>query len=370
MSARERILFVELWRLGDAVAATAGLRALRQVRPEAEIAVVAHPRHGDPLLRSPDADRQIRFEAFWTRGRLPRDKYLPWTINYGELWRAARSIRRFRPDHVLLFRGDIREQLFFRSIGLRRIVDLKGVLPILPGIRTNPRPSGVPRWQEYVSHVREWANVEVYGARPMIPGAHRYIPPKPYVLLHPGASWRYKQWNANNVAALITWLDAHGFELKIVAGVDDRMFVEAIRNACEVELAVEYPDLTELYGLIASAQVVICNNSAPLHIAEALGTPCVALTGPSDPTRWGTYRPHSRTVIRSADLPCHPCGEKRCVRPDAPCIDRIAVEDVIEALRYTLSAAMPSPKTDQNQIPPAGPSRYTSNVAFTSSASQ
>jgi ADP-heptose:LPS heptosyltransferase len=151
-------------------------------------------------------------------------------------------------------------------------------------------------------------------------------------LLHPGASWRYKQWKAKNVATLIAWLREHSFALKVVAGPGDRSIINAIREMCGTDLPVEYPSMTELYELIAGAHVVICNNSAALHIAEALGTPCLALTGPSDPVRWGTYRPHSRTVTRSGGLPCHPCGEKRCVLSENPCIDRIELVDVIEAL--------------------------------------
>jgi ADP-heptose:LPS heptosyltransferase len=329
---RERILFVELWRLGDAVAATAGLRALRRARPDAEIAVIAHSRHGDPLLRSPDADRQLPFDAFWTRGQLPRDKYLPWTINYRELARVSRGVRRFNADHVLLFRGDVREQLFFRALGARNIIDLKGTLPILPGIRTNLRPSGVPRYREYVHHVQQWTGVEVQ-AEPSIAGVSPRTPATPYVLIHPGASWRYKQWNALNVAALVRWLDENGHTVKLVAGPNERDFVDAICASRGCPVSVEYPDLDGLYSLIAGAQALICNNSAALHIAEALRTPCIALTGPSDPVRWGTYRAHSRTVTRSLGLACHPCGDKRCVLPSTPCIDRIRLYDVIQTLK-------------------------------------
>jgi ADP-heptose:LPS heptosyltransferase len=328
---RERILFVELWRLGDAISATAGLRALRLARPDAEIAVLAHSQHGEPLFRSADVDARICFDAFWTRGQLPRDKYLPWTIDYAELYRATRSIRAFRPDHVLLFRGDIREQLMFRALGIRSIVDLKGPLPMLPGIPANLRPLGVPRWQEYVFHVREWSSAAVE-AEPCVDGVKRDESVPPYVLLHPGASWRYKQWNAKNVAALTRWLIAQVYALKIVAGSNDRPFVETIRAEYGAALSVEYPSLTALYAFIANAQAVICNNSAAMHIAEAVRTPCIALTGPSDPVRWGTYRSHSRTIARSIDLPCHPCGEKRCVLPTTPCIDRIVLRDVIGAL--------------------------------------
>ena len=327
----ERILFVELWRLGDAVAATAGLRALRQARPTAEIGVLAHSKHGDPLFRSPDADHRIPFDAFWTRGRLPRDKYLPWTIDYRELARGARCIREFRPDHVLLFRGDIREQVFCRALGLRNIVDLAGSLPMLPGIGTHQRPAGVPRWKEYVFHVERWAKSPVR-AEPTI---HLEEPPprdECYVLVHPGASWRYKQWSAARLADLISWLEARGAEVRVVAGPADGDIVSALRAARGGALQVERPTLSELYSLIAGAQLVICNNSAAMHVAEALGTPCVVLTGPSDPVRWGTYRSHSRTVTRSAGLACHPCVDKRCVRPDSPCIDRIELVDVIEAI--------------------------------------
>jgi ADP-heptose:LPS heptosyltransferase len=328
---RERILFVELWRLGDCVAATAGLRALRVARPDAEIAVLAHPTHGDPLFRSKSADVRLRFDAFWTRGQLPRDKYLPWTIDYGALWRGARAIRAFRPDHVLLFRGDIREQTFFRALGARGVVDLKGPLPILPGIRTHDRPESVPRWREYVYHVQQWSGTSA-AAEPAIEGVARPTATTSYVLVHPGASWRYKQWGADNVAQILRWLDAQRCAAKVVAGPHDRVFIDAVAAAYGAPLTVEYPSLDELYSLVAGARVVLCNNSAALHIAEALGTPCVALTGPSDRARWGTYRAHSRTLIRSEDLACHPCGEKRCVFPDAPCIDRIDVAEVIETL--------------------------------------
>jgi ADP-heptose:LPS heptosyltransferase len=328
---RERILFVELWRLGDAISATAGLRALRLARPMAEIAVLAHSRHGEPLFRSADADHRFPFDAFWTRGKLPRDKYLPWTIDYGALRRAVRAVRAFRPHHVLLFRGDIREQLFFRAIGISNIVDLRGPLPMLPRTNANLRPEGVPRWQEYVSHIREWSGAAVEAA-PIIHGISREPSTRPYLLLHPGASWRYKQWSATNVAAFIDVLEREGQEIRIVAGAADRAFIDEIGAARGEPLGAEYPSLDELYSLIAGARAVICNNSAALHIAEALGTPCVCLTGPSDPVRWGTYRPHSRTVIRSASLPCHPCGEKRCVMPSTPCIERIALADVLGAL--------------------------------------
>jgi ADP-heptose:LPS heptosyltransferase len=326
---RVKIAFVELWRLGDAVAATAGLRALRQARPDATIAAICHPVHGDPLRRSADSDLTIPFAAFWTRGKRARDKYLPWTIDYAAVARAWRALRQFRADVYLLFRGDIREQLFFSAIGAGQVVDLRWRLT-LPGIATVPRTTGVPRHVEYVQAISAWANTDSH-ALPALAGVPAPIR-RSTVVIHPGASWRYKQWRAENVAALDAALSAAGVDTLFVATDEDRPFLRAVEAARGRPLAVVFPTLDELYTIIARAAAIVCNNSAALHIAEAVGTPCVALTGSSDPVRWGTYRPGSRTICKSVGLPCHPCAEKHCVRPDHPCIDDISVADVIGAL--------------------------------------
>jgi ADP-heptose:LPS heptosyltransferase len=252
---------------------------------------------------------------------------------------VTREVRAFRPDHVFLTRGDVREQLFFRALGAHQIVDLKGPWPVLPGLHMNMRPPAVPRWREHVYHVQQWTGTSVT-AEPCIEGVSAAAASEPYVLLHPGASWKFKQWSAGNVASLLGWLEGQGRLVKVVAGPADREFVESLQAAYKRPLNVVYPSLEALYSMIAGAQLVVCNNSAALHIAEAIGAPCIALTGPSDPVRWGTYRAHSRTLIRSEDLPCHPCGEKRCVVPAAPCIDRIRPGDVIEALESALGATI------------------------------
>jgi ADP-heptose:LPS heptosyltransferase len=326
-----RLLFVELWRLGDAVSATAGLRALRIALPEAEIGVVSHPVHGDPLLRSPDADVHFEFDAFWTRGKIARDKYLPWTINYAAVVRALREVRVFAPEHVFLFRGDVREQMFFSAVAPGRISDLDGPHSILPGVRRFRRPPRVPRWMEYVSHVEQWTGNGAH-AEPVLANISVSPGDRPYVVLHPGASWRFKQWSADNMAQLYRSLRSFGLEVRIVAGSTDREFIRSLIAALGEDVEVEYPLLDGLYRVIAGARAVICNNSAALHIAEALQTPCIALTGSSDPIRWGTYRAHSRTLIRSVGLACHPCGEKRCIRPERPCIEDISVADVLLAV--------------------------------------
>ena len=337
-----RIAFVELWRIGDAIAATAGLAALATTRPEAQIAIVAHPEFGDPLFRLLPNAVHIPFPAFWTRGKLPRDKYLPWTIDYGALARVRRALRRFAPQTYLLFRGDVREQLFFSGVYGAPMVDFRNPLR-LPWVQQVSRPSRVPRYQEHLALVGAWTGSAVV-REPMLAGVPAHDRSGSYVLIHPGGSWRFKQWSADKLAAVIRALQAARVPVKLIGGEVDRPMIARIQDRLSERVDTLFPALSDFYAAVAQARVVICNNSAALHIAEALGTPCVSITGPNDPVRWGTYRGHSHTLERSVGLPCHPCAEKHCVRPDHPCIEDVQVDDVLQALvSYGIHTHRPAP---------------------------
>lgn len=336
---RERIAFVELWRFGDSVLATAGLRSLRKARPDAEIALVSDPRFSDPLVRSGDYDIHVPFAPFWTRGRLARDKYLPWTIDYGEVYRAWRALRAFDADTTLLFRGDPREEAFFRST-CRRVADLRLRFRTLPGVRVFECPPGLHRYQEYVHLVSQWSGTTLTET-PQLADVVPYRDARgPYVILHPGASWEFKQWSPRKIASLADRLQDAGHRVMVVGGSNDRATIDAIGRASTSAPEAQFPSTAALYALIAGASAVVCNNSAALHIAEALDIPCVLLNGPTDPQRFGTFRAHSVTVCRSIGLPCHPCFERRCVTPAAPCIDRIELSEVLDALDRIGVAAM------------------------------
>ena len=327
----KRIAFVELWRLGDAVLATAGLRALRLACPDAEIALLAHPVAGDPLIRSGDYDTFIPFSPFWTRKNYGWDKYLPWTIDYGHVVGTWRRLRAFRADTYLLFRGDPREQAFFASVGGGEVVDARYQQRIFPGTRLLSRLTGVRRYREYLHHVTQWAGADVT-AFPHIAAVPTPIETD-HVLVHPGASWALRQWPPERTATLIDVLADAGHKVYLVGGPGEQPLIQQIHQATRSRPEVRYPSLEELYVLTRGARAVICQNSSELHIAEALGTPCVVLNGPTDVVRFGAWRSSTVSVCKSLELPCHPCIERRCIRPAGPCINDIGITDVVSALR-------------------------------------
>ena len=83
------------------------------------------------------------------------------------------------------------------------------------------------------------------------------------------------------------------------------------------------------------ARLMVSGDTGPLHVAGAVGTPLVALFGPTLPERNGPWSPDDITLSRVATCACF--YERQCTKA-SPCIDDIAVDEVVEAVRRRLSA--------------------------------
>jgi ADP-heptose:LPS heptosyltransferase len=95
--------------------------------------------------------------------------------------------------------------------------------------------------------------------------------------------------------------------------------------------------LPEMVEWIRRSELLICNDSGPMHVAAALGKPVVATFGPTDPRRTGPYRQAER-VLQSKWLPCVPCFQKRCrfAKP-LECLRAISPEQVLAAVLQRLA---------------------------------
>ena len=138
---------------------------------------------------------------------------------------------------------------------------------------------------------------------------------KPFVHLHPASRWRFKCWTAEAMAAVINGLQAEGWPVVISAAPDpaEREMVAAIQAGLArsaVDLSGQL-SLKELAALAGRARLFIGVDSAPMHIAAAMGTPVVALFGPSGDKEWGPWGVPSRVIV-SQDHPCRPCGIDGC----------------------------------------------------------
>jgi ADP-heptose:LPS heptosyltransferase len=100
-------------------------------------------------------------------------------------------------------------------------------------------------------------------------------------------------------------------------------------------------DLRGLAAVAARARAFVGNDSGPLHIAASQGTPVVALFGPNTPLRFAPRGAPSRVLW--ARTACSPCDQKRCRRPDEPCMEAISVGEAAAALAELLGGEGAAP---------------------------
>lgn len=163
-----------------------------------------------------------------------------------------------------------------------------------------------------------------------------------FVHLHPASRWGFKCWPADRVAQLCDALSARGLPLVLTCAPEarERELVAAVRSATHastIDLSGAL-SLKELAALGARARLFVGVDSAPMHIAAAMGTPVVAIFGPSGDREWGPWGTQSR-VVASTTHPCRPCGRAGCDDSKiSECLTTLPVAQVLAACEELLAA--------------------------------
>ncbi|MGQ5521633.1 putative lipopolysaccharide heptosyltransferase III [Chitinimonas sp. PSY-7] len=167
--------------------------------------------------------------------------------------------------------------------------------------------------------------------------AQHGLQPGEYIQVHPTSRWMYKAWPAEKMAAVINTLTAAGEKVLLTAAKEpqEMAMIEAIKARLErpvVDLSGQIT-LKQLGALIADAKLWLGLDSAPMHMASALGTPCVALFGPSVDGKWAPWKVPNRMVANS-DYRCRPCNREGCGDGQvSDCLVNLPEQVVLGALR-------------------------------------
>ena len=157
-----------------------------------------------------------------------------------------------------------------------------------------------------------------------------------YAVLNPSASCPSKIWHADRFARLADRLhEEFDLHVVLVGSQQDRRFSLKVRQAATQPLM----DLTGrlslgmLGWLLKQAQILISNDSGPVHIARAVGTPTISIFGRNlsglSPKRWGPLGEGGRIVHK--EVACPVCLAHRC-RINFLCLDVVSVENVLQAV--------------------------------------
>jgi lipopolysaccharide heptosyltransferase II len=160
-----------------------------------------------------------------------------------------------------------------------------------------------------------------------------------WIALQPGARWLNKRWPVENFAELARRL-AHNFpdtRFAILGNGKDKPLGEFISRAVPERCLnlcgqISLPEMVEWLRL---CDLMVTNDTGPMHAAAALGKPLVALFGPTEPRRTGPYG-HLESVLR-LDLPCSPCMKSHChyEKPNE-CLNALSPATVFEFTRKKL----------------------------------
>jgi heptosyltransferase-1 len=157
-----------------------------------------------------------------------------------------------------------------------------------------------------------------------------------FVALAPGTNWPTKCWPTRSYAELADQLAAAGSTTAILGGPGDRKLAGEITAAAKSPVVdlVGKTSLKQLAYVIKQARAFVGGDTGPMHLAVAVGTPVVALFGPTDPVRNGPYS--GENTVLTAAVECCGCWQRKCDK-NIECMTSITVDEVLEAVKRTTS---------------------------------
>jgi lipopolysaccharide heptosyltransferase I len=333
-----RILLVKLSSLGDVIHALPTLEALRSLYPEGHITWLVEEAHAPVLTGHPALDEVWPVPRLRLRGdRLGE--------NLQGIFRVARRLREQPFDLVIDLQGLFKSALWvalsrsLRKVGYDRTRELSYLALTERLAPYDPEAHAVWRYLNVARSLGAPAMPPRFRLGLPLPADLSHLIPletsQPLAVLHPGARWPTKLWPAAQWARLGEWLARDkGCQVVITGSPGDRKLVKEIVARSEVpplNLAGR-TSLAELAAVLRQARLAMTTDTGPMHLAAALGTPVVALFGPTAPWRTGPFG-EGHEVVRLT-LPCSPCFQRDC--PEPHCLLDLPVALVQEAVEKIL----------------------------------
>lgn len=352
----QRILVVKAAGIGDLILAVPALRALRTRFPRALIDLLVTPKCGNLLKHCPYVDDTY---VIRTRGMENR-------VHVSEFGRICQTLYRLRKKEydvlVNLHRlfsnkGSFRMKWLCRAVGARHTV----------GRNTDGRGTFYDAWID-----DSWEHpafdqrhevelnldlVRLLGAEDPGRGLKFWIRNAdrsrlkallkregwcdsggPRIVLNVGGDALYKRWPDEHCAVLGDLLvEEMSAQVFIIGGEKERPVAHRVIGRMKhrpVDLAGKV-DIPELAALLEASDLMVTNDTGPMHLAAAVGTPVVALFGPGKPDRYAPYGPEGFHIVLRHETECSPCTNFACATRG--CMRKIQPEEVLDAVRGRLA---------------------------------
>jgi len=313
--AAERIALIKLSSVGDVVHALPVAATLKAARPATRLTWIVERREAAVLHEHPALDEVIVVDTRgWRKARAPRD-LLAMARDVGAV---RRRLRAARIDIAIDLQGLIKSGLVTAATGAARRIGFDRQFGREPAAALFTNESVIPPVErhvveQYLALLRPLGITEptLEFSLPIVAGAEAHVeewlagaglkPRERLVVLNPGAGRADKRWPVRRFAELAARLARDdGANVVVAWGPGEEGAAGAIvaGTGSGIPRALMAPptDLHELIALLRRASVMVAADTGPLHLAAALGTPCVGLYGPTTPERNGPYGPGHRVL--------------------------------------------------------------------------
>jgi lipopolysaccharide heptosyltransferase II len=339
----ERILITRTDRLGDVVLSTPVIRFLRKKYPTAHIAMMVRPYTSDIVINNPDLNEVILYDKYHEQRGLWK------SIKFA----LALRKKRFDVGIALHPTNRVHLMLFFAGVPIRIGYD-KNLGKLLTKRVLHAKQKGLMHEADYNFNLLKEAGFDVSGA-----DHHPYMNTgddekklvdvvladqgvgRDVIVLHAGASCPSKRWSPERFAKVADSLAGDfGCDIVLVGGSDAEKYNSLVAENMDMKVF----DLTdmlrvgELAELLKRSKLLISNDSGPVHVATAVGTPVVCVFGRSDPglspKRWGPLG--EKDIVLHKNVGCRECLAHNCQK-DFACLKAITADEVITAAKQILN---------------------------------
>ena len=327
-----RILLIRLSSLGDVVLTTPVIRAVRSHFPEAYIAMLVAKQSADVLQENPHLDEIITFD------RLAKNK------DTGEMFRIAHILRERKFTLTIDLQWKFRTELLMYLSGAAERVGKGRLCTVRVSEQGNKHATahyfdllhaaGIPaedqRLELFLSESERLDAAQRFDTAGINDGQLK-------VGFFPGAGWKLREWMPERFAAIGDRLvQRFNADVLIFGGQKETELVQSVVNLMNAP-AIPFAgnlQIRQLAACIEKCDLFLTNDTGPMHIAAAVGTPTVSLFGPGNHIRFQPLG-ELHQIIRH-DVPCSPCKQFTDKCKDNICMKGIGVDEVWQSVSRAL----------------------------------
>jgi heptosyltransferase II len=342
-----RLLVAQTGFLGDVVLTTPLLAALHKALTPESLTVLTTPQ-AKPLVEHHPQVSRVLVDAKRAEGR-----------GLAGLWRTARRLRQERFTLAVAAHKSFRTALLLALAGIPQRIGFRRSPGWFLYHRTTLRDTDRHEVERILCIMRAFGiEPEDCDRRPRVeyPEATRtqartllqengITPSDPLFVVCPGSVWPTKRWTVDGFASLVRHLEDNYGRVLLCGGPDDAEVADAVHAQAGRRgvTLVGQADLLTFMAVIDHAQVVISNDSAPMHIAVARNVPVVAIFCATTPSLGYSPYTNNAVIVEKKELSCRPCdrhGSYSCPLGTDACMRGVSVADVLAGIEQLLNRSV------------------------------